>query len=67
MGVDLVELARENKLDPVVGRESELDNLESILAGEGSIVVIVGEAGVGKTVLVEGLAQRIATEMFLHL
>lgn len=62
LGVDLVELARENKLDPVVGREDELDNLESILCRRRkNNVVIVGEAGVGKTVLVEGLAQRIAS------
>lgn len=61
LGVDLVELAKENKLDPVVGRESELNNLESILCRRRkNNVVIVGEAGVGKTVLVEGLAQRIA-------
>ncbi len=61
LGTDLVELAKENKLDPVVGREKELDQLESILSRRRkNNAVIVGEAGVGKTVLVEGLAQRIA-------
>jgi len=61
LGKDLVELAKVNKLDPVVGREQELDQLESILSRRRkNNAVIVGEAGVGKTVLVEGLAQRIA-------
>lgn len=61
LGTDLVELAKQNKLDPVVGRENELDQLESILSRRRkNNAVIVGEAGVGKTVLVEGLAQRIA-------
>ena len=58
---EVVELAKQNKLDPVVGRENELDQLESILSRRRkNNAVIVGEAGVGKTVLVEGLAQRIA-------
>lgn len=61
LGTDLVELAREGKLDPVIEREKELDQLESILSRRRkNNAVIVGEAGVGKTVLVEGLAQRIA-------
>ena len=61
LGTDLVELAREGRLDPVLEREKELDQLESILSRRRkNNAVIVGEAGVGKTVLVEGLAQRIA-------
>ncbi|MCD4756366.1 ATP-dependent Clp protease ATP-binding subunit [bacterium] len=61
IGIDLVELALESKLDPVIGREEELDNVIKILSRRNkNNPLIVGEAGVGKTVLIEGLAQRIA-------
>jgi len=61
LGEDLVSLAKEGKLDPVVGREEEIDHVINILSRrKKNNPVIVGEAGVGKTVLVEALAQRIA-------
>jgi ATP-dependent Clp protease ATP-binding subunit ClpC len=57
---DLTELARAGKLDPVVGREDEIERLVSILARRSkNNPVLVGEPGVGKTAIVEGLAQRI--------
>ncbi|MGI6423376.1 MAG: ATP-dependent Clp protease ATP-binding subunit [Candidatus Dojkabacteria bacterium] len=61
IGRDLVALAKEGKLDPLVGREDELNNMVKILSRrKKSNPIIVGDAGVGKTVLVEGLAQMIA-------
>jgi ATP-dependent Clp protease ATP-binding subunit ClpC len=61
IGIDLVALAKEGRLDPVIGREEELDSLIKILSRRNkNNPMITGEAGVGKTVLVEGLAQRIA-------
>ncbi len=61
LGIDLVELAHEGRLDPVIGREEEINQLINILSRrKKNNPIIVGEAGVGKTVLVEGLAQRIA-------
>jgi ATP-dependent Clp protease ATP-binding subunit ClpC len=61
IGEDLVELAKEGKLDPLVGREDELDSVVKILSRrKKNNPVVVGDAGVGKTVLVEGLAQKIA-------
>lgn len=61
LGEDLVDMARQGLLDPVIGREQELNTLIKILSRrKKNNPVIVGEAGVGKTVLVEGLAQRIA-------
>lgn len=61
LGVDIVDLAKQGKLDPVIGREQELDQVINILSRrKKNNPIIVGEAGVGKTVLVEGLAQRIA-------
>ena len=61
MGVNLVDLAKEGELDPVIGRENEIDQLINVLSRrKKNNPIIVGEAGVGKTVLVEGLAQRIA-------
>ncbi len=58
---DLTELAREGKLDPVIGREIEIDRIVSILARRSkNNPCLVGEPGVGKTAIVEGLAQRIA-------
>ncbi len=59
--VDLTQLAREGKLDPVIGREREINQLMEILSRrQKNNPVLVGEAGVGKTAIVEGLAQRIA-------
>jgi len=58
---DLTELAREGKLDPVIGREREINRLIHILSKRTkNNPVLVGEPGVGKTAIVEGLAQRIA-------
>ena len=57
---DLTDLARSNKLDPVIGRDDEIERLVSILARRSkNNPVLVGEPGVGKTAIVEGLAQRI--------
>jgi ATP-dependent Clp protease ATP-binding subunit ClpC len=57
---DLTELARNGKLDPVVGRDDEIERVISILARRSkNNPVLVGEPGVGKTAIVEGLAQRI--------
>ena len=59
-GQDLVELARRNKLDPVIGRDAEIRNVIRILSRKTkNNPVIIGEPGVGKTAIVEGLAQRI--------
>jgi ATP-dependent Clp protease ATP-binding subunit ClpB len=59
-GYDLVEQAREQKLDPVIGRDSEIRNVIRILSRKTkNNPVLIGEPGVGKTAVVEGLAQRI--------
>lgn len=59
-GTDLVELARKNKIDPVIGRDSEIRDTIMILSRKTkNNPVLIGEAGVGKTAIVEGLAQRI--------
>ena len=59
-GVDLVERAREQKLDPVIGRDSEIRNVIRILSRKTkNNPVLIGEPGVGKTAVAEGLAQRI--------
>ena len=59
-GQDLVELARQNKLDPVIGRDSEIRNTIRILSRKTkNNPVLIGEPGVGKTAIAEGLAQRI--------
>ena len=59
-GQDLVELAKRNKLDPVIGRDAEIRNVIRILSRKTkNNPVIIGEPGVGKTAIVEGLAQRI--------
>ena len=59
-GIDLVETARANKLDPVIGRDAEIRNVIRILSRKTkNNPVLIGEAGVGKTAIVEGLAQRI--------
>ncbi|MDX9739292.1 MAG: ATP-dependent Clp protease ATP-binding subunit [Candidatus Dojkabacteria bacterium] len=61
IGKNLVDLARDGKLDPLVGREDELNDIVKILSRRRkNNPVVVGDAGVGKTVLVEGLAQKIA-------
>jgi ATP-dependent Clp protease ATP-binding subunit ClpC len=58
---DLTQLAREGKLDPVIGRDQEIERVTSILARRSkNNPCLVGEPGVGKTAVVEGLAQRIA-------
>ncbi len=59
-GYDLVERAREQKLDPVIGRDNEIRNIVRILSRKTkNNPVLIGEPGVGKTAAVEGLAQRI--------
>jgi ATP-dependent Clp protease ATP-binding subunit ClpC len=59
-GRDLTELAKEGKLDPVIGREKEIERLVQILCRRTkNNPVLIGEAGVGKTAIVEGLAQKI--------
>ena len=59
-GQDLVERAREQKLDPVIGRDAEIRNVVRILSRKTkNNPVLIGEPGVGKTAVVEGLAQRI--------
>nr|MBP3598472.1 ATP-dependent chaperone ClpB [Eubacterium sp.] len=59
-GYDLVERARQQKLDPVIGRDSEIRNMIRILSRKTkNNPVLIGEPGVGKTAAVEGLAQRI--------
>ncbi len=59
-GQDLVERARDQKLDPVIGRDSEIRNVIRILSRKTkNNPVLIGEPGVGKTAVVEGLAQRI--------
>ncbi len=58
---DLTALAKDGKLDPVIGRDTEVERVISILARRSkNNPVLVGEPGVGKTAIVEGLAQRIA-------
>ena len=59
-GQDLVEMAKANKLDPVIGRDTEIRNVIRILSRKRkNNPVLIGEAGVGKTAIAEGLAQRI--------
>ena len=59
-GYDLVERAKEQKLDPVIGRDAEIRNVVRILSRKTkNNPVLIGEPGVGKTAVVEGLAQRI--------
>lgn len=59
-GADLVELAKNNKLDPVIGRDSEIRNVIRILSRKTkNNPVLIGEPGVGKTAIAEGLALRI--------
>jgi len=59
-GRDLTEIARQDKLDPVIGRQSEIERIVQILCRrQKNNPVLLGEAGVGKTAIVEGLAQQI--------
>jgi len=60
-GQDLTEMAQEKKLDTVIGREREIERVVTVLSRRTkSNPVLIGEAGVGKTAIVEGLAERIA-------
>src|SRR3989338_7136953 len=59
-GRDLTKLARDNKLDPVIGRKNEMERVIQILSRRTkNNPVLLGEAGVGKTAIVEGLAQKV--------
>ena len=61
-GRDLVELARQGKMDPVIGRDSEIRRVVQVLSRRTkNNPVLIGEPGVGKTAIVEGLAQRIVS------
>ncbi|WP_030211965.1 ATP-dependent Clp protease ATP-binding subunit [Streptomyces sp. NRRL WC-3626] len=60
-GRDLTALAREGRIDPVIGRDDEIEQTVEVLSRRGkNNPVLIGDAGVGKTAVVEGLAQRIA-------
>ena len=60
-GTDLTQEARENRLDPVIGRKHEIEQITyTLLRKTKSNPLLIGEAGVGKTAVVEGLAQQIA-------
>jgi ATP-dependent Clp protease ATP-binding subunit ClpC len=62
-GRDLTALAREGRIDPVIGRESEIEQTVEVLSRRGkNNPVLIGEAGVGKTAIAEGIAQRIADD-----
>lgn len=62
-GIDLTSLAKENKLDPVIGRKKEEERLITILSRRTkNNPVLIGEPGVGKTAIVEGIAKRIVNE-----
>src|SRR5690606_26169859 len=62
-GRDLTQLARESKLDPVIGREDEIERILQILCRRTkNNPILLGEPGVGKTAIVEGLAQKIVSE-----
>ncbi len=59
-GRDLTQMARENKLDPIIGREQEIERVIQVLSRrKKNNAVLIGEPGVGKTAIAEGLAQRI--------
>jgi ATP-dependent Clp protease ATP-binding subunit ClpC len=62
-GRDLTALAREGRIDPVIGRDDEIEQTIEVLSRRGkNNPVLIGEAGVGKTAIVEGLAQRIVDD-----
>lgn len=59
-GTDLTKMAKDGKLDPVIGRDKEIEQMEEVLSRRTkNNPVLIGEAGVGKTAVVEGLAQKI--------
>jgi ATP-dependent Clp protease ATP-binding subunit ClpB len=59
-GIDLTAIARSGKLDPVIGRDAEIRRVSQVLSRRTkNNPVLIGEPGVGKTAVVEGLAQRI--------
>jgi len=61
--IDVTELARQNKLDPILAREKEIDEAITILCRRGkNNPILLGEPGVGKTAIVEGLSQRIVSK-----
>ena len=60
--VDMTEMARDNKLDPIISREAEIEKAITILCRRGkNNPILLGEAGVGKTAIVEGISQRIVS------
>ena len=62
-GRDLTALAREGRIDPVIGRDDEIEQTVEVLSRRGkNNPVLIGEAGVGKTAIVEGIAQRIVED-----
>jgi ATP-dependent Clp protease ATP-binding subunit ClpC len=62
-GRDLTAMAREGRVDPVIGRDSEIEQTIEVLSRRGkNNPVLIGEAGVGKTAIVEGIAQRVVNE-----
>jgi ATP-dependent Clp protease ATP-binding subunit ClpC len=62
-GRDLTALAREGRIDPVIGRDVEIEQTVEVLSRRGkNNPVLIGEAGVGKTAIVEGIAERIASD-----
>jgi ATP-dependent Clp protease ATP-binding subunit ClpC len=62
-GRDLTALAREGRIDPVIGRDDEIEQTVEVLSRRGkNNPVLIGEAGVGKTAIVEGIAQRIVDD-----
>ena len=67
-GRDLTKLAMENKLDPIVGREKEIERVAQVLSRrKKNNPVLIGEPGVGKTAIAEGLALRIVPVSYTHL
>jgi ATP-dependent Clp protease ATP-binding subunit ClpC len=67
-GRDLTSMARDGKLDPVIGRQEEIDRVIQVLCRRRkNNPALIGEPGVGKTAIAEGLAERIATKRVPHL